>query len=286
MMVLIDDQGTFWDSSSPKLQAALETSLTGKDLAEYCVKNLGYVAAKPGDSSHQVWLRPSHVAPTALAAALYWLGDQKSARLGVSYYVDKQWAHEIHGSNDMALKGIIARVNSAQAQRQDAVRTRRRAPQGLPASHPLRYSLEQWRASFGRSSGDQLEDAKRHAVNGRYILLHAPSSSPRIIIKEVGPGMPAGAKHWLSRAVGMRIEDQPDTVYGRLCADIYRHVKDRAQPILDDVDAFVEWPGLGRQRRRYQRLILPFQAKGGDVYVYLLGTSLEDPRIDLRGELR
>jgi hypothetical protein len=282
-LVLIDDQGKLWDSCSAKVQAALETRLSGQDLADFCVKNLGFVAVKQGDSSLQVWLRPTHVAPVALAAGLFWLAEQKSARIGVSCYGDHRWSHEIHPAREMAIQAIVALVNSVHAQRQDAVRSRRQEPVNLPSSSPLRPSLEHWLASLGRLDRGRLESVTSHAADSRYILLYAPSSSSRIIIKEVGQGMPAGAKHWLSRAIGMRFEDQPDTAYGRLCAAAYRQAKDRGQPILDDVDAFVEWPGFGRQRRRYRRLILPFQSTGGDVY--LLGTSLEDPRIDLRGEL-
>jgi hypothetical protein len=113
----------------------------------------------------------------------------------------------------------------------------------------------------------RLESVTCHAAENRYILLHAPSSSSRILIKEVGQGMPACAKHWLSRGIGMRLEDQPDTSYGRLCAKAYREAKDRRQPVLDEIDAVVDWPDFGRQRRRYRRLILPFQATNGDVYL-------------------
>ena len=84
--------------------------------------------------------------------------------------------------------------------------------------------------------------------------------------------------------VGMRVEDQPDTVYGHSWAEVYRQAKEMGQPILDEVDAFVEWPVVGRERRRFQRLVLPFRMKCGDTY--LLGTTLEDLSIDLRGELR
>jgi hypothetical protein len=282
-LVLIDDQGKLWDSCSGKLQAALETRLSGQDLAEYCIKNLGFVAVKQGDSSLQVWLRPTHVAPIALAAVLFWLAEQKTARTGVSCYGDHGWSHAIHGSIQAAIQAIVAAVNSAHAQRQDAVRSLRQEPDRLPNSSPLRASLEHWVASLGQLPRGELERVTGQVVDSRYIVLHAPSWSPRIVIREVGQGMPECAKQWLSRAIGMRLEDQPDTAYGGVCADAYRQAKDRGQPILDDVDAFVEWPGFGRQRRRYRRLILPFQGAGGDVY--LLGTSLEDPRIDLRGEL-
>lgn len=282
-LILFDDQGRVWDSRSASLRAALETRLSGQDLADFCVRNLGFVAAKQGDFGDQVWLRPSHVAAVALAAVLSWLADRKSARISVACSGDRRWLHEIHPSKDIAIQAIVDLVNSAQEQRQDTVRSRNQAPDGLPASSPLRPSLDRWLASVGRLGREQPGSVTCHAVDSRYVLLHAPDSSPRIIIKEVGAGMPAGAKHWLSRAVGMRFEDQPDTAYGRLCAEAYRRAKDREQPILEDVDAFVEWPGFGRQRRRYQRLILPFRAKGGDVY--LLGMSFEDRSIDLRGDL-
>jgi hypothetical protein len=266
------------------LRAALETRLSGQELAEFCVKNLGFVAAKQGISGDQIWLRPSHAAPAALAALLYWLADEKSARISVACFGDNRWDHAIHASKDRAIQAIVGVVNSVQAMRQDAVRIRGQEPESLHAASPLRPLLERWLASCGRLDREGLETVTRHAVGSRYILLHAPHLSPRIIIKEVGQGMPAGAKHWLLRAVGMRFEDQPDTAYGRRCAEAYRRARDRDQPILDDIDAFVEWPGFGRQRRRYHRLILPFRAKGGDVF--LLGASLEDPRIDLRGDLR
>jgi hypothetical protein len=282
-LVLIDGQGKLWDVCSGRLQAELDTRLSGRDLAEYSVKNLGFVAAKRTNSGLQVWIRPTHVAPVALAAVLSWLAEQKSARFGVSCYGDHQWSHEIHPSRERAIHAIVALLNSADARRQDAVRSRRQEPGSLPGSSPLRASFEHWLASLGQLHRGRLDSVTGNVVDHRYIVLYAPSSSSRMIIKEVGEGMPACAKHWLSRAIGMRMEDQPDTAYGRLCAEAYRQAKNGGQPILDDIDAFVEWPGFGRQRRRYRRLILPFQGTGGDVY--LLGTSLEDPGIDLRGKL-
>jgi len=282
-LVLIDDQGQLWDSCSAKFRAALETRLSGHELAEFCVKNLGFVAAEQGISGDQIWLRPSHVSPVALAALLYWLADEKASRVGVACFDDNRWDYAIHAAKDRAIQAIVGVMNSAQAQRQDAVRIRSHEPESLPAASPLRPLLERWLASCGRLDREGLESVTRHAIDSRYILLHAPSSSTRILIKEVGQGMPATAKHWLLRAVGMRFEDQPDTAFALRCAEAYRRARVRGQPILDEIDAFVEWPGFERQRYRCQRLILPFRAKGSDVF--LLGACLEDSRIDLRGDL-
>ena len=110
------------------------------------------------------------------------------------------------------------------------------------------------------------------------------SSSPRNTEARChgGPGFRATFLDdtWLSRSSGLRVEDQPDYYYGRWVAEAYRHTTHDRAPRLEDVDAIICTPRLGRSRVRYTRLIVPMQMPSGKPC--LLGASLIDTGIDLR----
>ncbi|RDJ94273.1 hypothetical protein B4Q13_15665, partial [Lacticaseibacillus rhamnosus] len=59
------------------------------------------------------------------------------------------------------------------------------------------------------------------------------------IINDVGSGLTRLAEYWLSRARGLRVEDQPDYAYGKWVARLYQQALSCGEPLLEDVDALV-----------------------------------------------
>jgi hypothetical protein len=92
--VLFDHLGRVWDARSPRLAEHLGSSIKGKALGEYVVRNMGYVAAEASDRSIHVRLRPAIAAAGALRALLSWLRDKPMERVLISTLEDG-WRHEL-----------------------------------------------------------------------------------------------------------------------------------------------------------------------------------------------
>ena len=278
--LLFDDKGETWDANSPSLAEALQASLSGDELSKYVVKNLGFVAATESDGSVRLRLRPAVVSPTALSALFYWLHDQTIERVLISC-LDGEWSHELVRSCDEAMR------SAAGARKVHHARSRRRLPQqacGLctSCSVPVRCAPRSMPGRQPRAEYDAevIRPSLQKALDDRFVLVEAPDGSPDLLIKDVGSGLTRLAEYWLSRARGLRVEDQPDYAYGKWVARLYQQALCCGEPLLEDVDAVVMWPNQPRQSYRYRRLVLPFKRSGGSTV--LLGTTLHDPDIDLR----
>jgi len=276
--LLFDDTGEVWDAKSRSLAEALQASLCGDELAKYVVRNLGYIAATVSAGSIRLRLRPGVVSPTALSALLYWLHDQPLERVLISF-LDGDWSHELVQSCDAAVRALLARVKFNADDRKGDFLKRPRPLHDLPRTSPLRAILEVWADAEGKYDRERLHPVIQKAVNGRFVLVESSPTSPALRIKDVG-GMGNVANYWLSRSIGLRVEDQPDYAYGNWVATPYRQVLSTGEPSLDDVDAVITWPQQPRIGYRYRRLVLPFEGNGDSTL--LLGVTLVDPNIDLR----
>lgn len=117
-------------------------------------------------------------------------------------------------------------------------------------------------------------------VNNKYIVVQATLEN-QLILAECGTGRSSITRRWVGQAIGTRPQDVPDFSYGTWAANSYRNAVGAARPILHDVDCILEWPGQGRLRATYERLILPMHDERGRVNALFIA-SLRNPRIDLR----
>jgi hypothetical protein len=276
---LFDDKGEIWDAKSPSLAEALQASLSGDELSKYAVKNLGFVAATESDGSVRLRLRPAVVSPTALSALLYWLHDQTIERVLISC-LDGEWSHELVRSCEEAMRTLLARVKFNADDRNGDFLSVLQPLHQLQRSSPLRAALDAWSATAGKYDPEVIRPSLQKALDDRFVLVEASGGSPDLLIRDVGSGLTRLAEYWLSRARGLRVEDQPDYAYGKWVARLYQQALLRGEPLLEDVDAVVMWPNQPRQSYRYRRLVLPFKRRDGSTA--LLGTTLHDPAIDLR----
>jgi hypothetical protein len=281
--VIFDDQGEVWDAKSRRLARDLHASIQGDELTDYVVRNLGFVAAKEMGGSLRISLRPAVVSPIAFTALLYWLHDRTADRVLVSF-CDREWTHEMMRSRDEAVRKLMGRVDFDQGAREGDFLQEDLPLDSLPDTSPLRDVLNMWHASGGKFDRERLAPILERALNGRFVLAEAASDRPSLLIKDIGSGLRRPAHHWLSRSIGLRIEDQPDYAYGKWVAHAYRAVLNRGEPDLGDVDAVIRFPQETRQSFRYRRLLLPFTDDGGSGIV--LCASLVDPDINLRVKAR
>ncbi|MBX9588488.1 MAG: hypothetical protein K2X43_04230 [Hyphomonadaceae bacterium] len=274
--VVFDDQGELWDARSRRLALDLHASIAGEELVDYAIRNLGFVAAKEMGASLRISLRPSVVSPIAFSALLYWLHDRSADRVLISF-CDREWTHEMMRSREEAVRRLMSRVDFGQGTRDGDFLQQELSLESLPPSSPLRDVLEMWRASGGKFDRERLAPLLERALQGRFVLAEAAPNRPSLLIKDIGSGLRRPAHHWLSRSIGLRVEDQPDYAYGKWVAGTYRDVLNKGEPDLGDVDAVIRFPQEARQSFRYKRLLVPFTADE-----IILCASLVDPDINLR----
>lgn len=279
--LLIDDSGVFWETSSFELRLELNGFGAGDAFPDYVVKNLGFVRIDRRRNSASVRFRPDTVAPMAFARLMYWLAEEKIDRIAVSAYKDGDWRGFLHGEKLAAFRAISTLVNSSERDGNvaDEVLSRPTVVSSLPAGCPLLGAIELWQEIGGDWESLGGLERMRGILSDRFVLFECQSGGD-FVVRDFGQGLPGCAKDWLERAKGKRVQDQPDKRYGWSCALAYEKTVQRLEPDLQDVDALVHWPGHGRLRRCYKRLLLPFMV--GSRPVYLLSGTAEDSRIDLR----
>jgi hypothetical protein len=175
---------------------------------------------------------------------------------------------------------IASIVNSAKARVSAATISRNISYDHLTPSNTLRQAIDHWKGVRDCSDRNQFTTLLRGTLESRFVLFKTPKRSEEFIVEAVGDGLPPFAHEWLSRTIGMRVQDQPDNLYGQSCAETYAQALHRQEPKLEDVDAVATWPGYGPVRRRYKRVILPFRHEDGGTRV--LSATLPDSSIDLR----
>jgi hypothetical protein len=277
--VVFDDRGELWDARSRGLAGDLNASISGEELVEYTIRNLGFVAVKEMGGSLRISLRPAVVSPIAFSALLYWLHDRVVERVLISF-LDHEWSHEMLRSRQDAVRKLMSRIDLGQGTRNGDFLQRDLPLESLQQASPLKGVLDMWAASGGQFDRERLTPLLESALNGRFVLVEASPEKPSFVIKDVGGGLTKPAKYWLGRSIGNRVEDQPDYDYGKWIAGFYRQVVTAGAPSLSDVDAVINWPQHSRQSFRYRRLVVPFNGTGSSTL--LLGASLADPGINLR----
>jgi hypothetical protein len=273
--VLFDDRGEMWDARSRDLADVLNASIAGEELADYAIRNLGYIGAKEGDGSARISLRPAVVSPIAFSALVYWLCDREFDRVLLSFF-DRAWSYEMLRSGQEAVRKLMTRVDLSPDNRLGDFLQQPLPLQNL--SPPMQSVLAAWSELRGKFDRERLRPLLQSVLQGRFVLAEAQESSGMLLLKDVGPGL--AKRSGLERAVGLRVEDQPDHAYGKWTAQLYRQVLDSREPSLSEVDAVISWPQAARERYRYRRLIVPFENTNDSTI--LLVASLADPAIDLR----
>jgi hypothetical protein len=93
-LMIFDDKGVAWNANSPRLADALHSSIRGEALADYAVKNLGFVAAEAIHASARIRIRPAIVSQGAHTALSHWLLDCAYDRILISSF-EGNWSHRL-----------------------------------------------------------------------------------------------------------------------------------------------------------------------------------------------
>jgi hypothetical protein len=275
--VAFDESGASCDVRNLRFELGARDSL--QSFLSYIVRNLGYIAVSHDFKSTQILLRPTAVSDAALVACFTALGDKQPSRTTLNIYDDpsNSWQHFILGPWARAIEQLAILVARSRREVSNVLISKPTNLARLERKNYLLSALSFWRGCSGFMETDELSRLLAEVLTGRYVLFDATSEA--FIIRGVGDGVPEFARLWLSRTIGMPVQDQPDYLYGRSCAETYARALQQHGPLLEDVDAIANWPGYGPTRRTYQRLVLPVHISGRRC---ILSATLPDTKIDLR----
>ncbi|MFM9938704.1 MAG: hypothetical protein ACKVP7_04315 [Hyphomicrobiaceae bacterium] len=275
-----DHHGQLHTAMDGLLVHDLHSVLPKSAWADYLATNMGVVIASTTPRAVHIKFRPSRVGELPFFSMLMWLSEQRADRVVVHTH-DEAWRTKIIGGGEERTRlALLAIYNSSGSRPERKVLHSPRATETLPFDSPLRAALRYWVDVIGRYDATSLRRVATEVLGNRYALIKQTAGTTDLRVKACGEHMPSCAKEWLSAALGRRLDEQPDIEYARYCSQVYLRAASHGAPLLDDVDAIVAWPGYNSDRRRYRRIILPFDDASGDVY--LLSASFVDNSIDLR----
>lgn len=284
-MVLFCDEGGEWGSRIAQLKRRLQSRETDEAFVDFSIRNTGYIQVTRLPTGRAiVKLRGKTASPLALSNTSYWLHDYGPNRIMGNVFDEsaRTFRMRVLGDKTTATQRLWAMCAKAESTVPWQVARAPRSLDALAPDSPLRVAVSFWQEKARTFSLEPVRSLLAREIGGRYMIVRLDSATDELVIVEVGDGLPEFARQSLARCVGLRAQDQPDYDYGRSCAQAYREALARGEPVLEDVDAVVAWPGFGRMRRRYKRLMLPFTAGNGDRW--LLTTTVQDPSIELLRE--
>ena len=91
---LIDEDGYLWPVGLPALRQKLGSDLPWGYLKRYAVENVGYCLVARRSQGVHVCLRAEIITQPTLAAAIYWLIEQRAPRLVISI-LRQTWTHRL-----------------------------------------------------------------------------------------------------------------------------------------------------------------------------------------------
>ncbi len=277
-LLLIDDQGEFWDGQSRRLREAFDSPYSGGEFSDYTVANLGFIAINSYGASCQVRLRPSVVTDASMRALRQWLARSQAERVVISW-LGTQWSSELHRRGGRIQERLDQLVTGERSPAPGQFLARETRIEQLHPKSPLGVLMRQWPRLSLPNGQHTLMQILEATLGNRYVVVK-PGESGKLLFQKFGGGLYAEYETWRNCAVGAPIEEQPDRNFGRWVSSAYQAALDKNAPQIDDVDAIVRWPHAGRARMRYKRIIVPLSSPSEGPLV--LGGSLIDPSIDLR----
>jgi hypothetical protein len=278
---LIDEAGQLWPTGLPALREKIGSDLPWEYLKRYAVENLGYCSVSSRSNGAEIRLRPQIAAQATLVAAIYWLIEQRAARLVISI-LRETWMHKLFTSNWSALSYLSAEADAQLVARRGDFLSRRRSLDDLPRFLPLADLMRQ----VSERSHVYSPDAFKRLVSGRLrhraLVLQPSHDATRLTIKEWGSGYRTYSKSWPGQSKGLNVEDQRDFAYACKAAASYRLAWKDRQSVLEDVDARV-LDVVGKLNQvRYTRIIIPMMDARGERV--LIGASVVNPAVCIRAE--
>ncbi|MGI9425101.1 MAG: hypothetical protein ACR2PA_18035 [Hyphomicrobiaceae bacterium] len=277
---LIDKTGREWAQLSLRRSEKFDDLLVGRSGLEAFVCDTGAVVFRQRSRYLEIVVCPSRVTDAALTATATRLAGLTCCRCVLTHF-ERSWLHEVIPRKHGVIKRLADLVVEARSNRCGDYLSRSRPLASLGRSHPLHTIFQLWKSHAGHYHAEAYRAALHDLNCGRHLVLGRSLTSSDFVFHEIGRGVSLYDESWRGRAVGGRLQDQPDFALGKWVANAYEQTLQEGQPRLDDVDVIVSRPRQDKYRTCYQRMILPIVSGGS---VSALGAATTDNSLDLRSD--
>ena len=278
--ILIDKRGRLWHAGDNRLRRSFGAQCSDDVLAQFLVRNLGFICYRASDDSCAIRLSLSRLQFKSYAALCSLIDERKPRRISVSWF-DGRWHSEICREGRGALDKILRLSTNVRSSSDIKYLNMARSPQSLCEGNPLHQLLGVWREKSGHLDIDRHSAVLMDRLCGKFVLVHRDASTSKLVFSRIGAGLEMYHKGWARNLIGAPIDHQPDVRYAQSVANCWREAMLLNEPVLKDVDAIVNDPVIGRTyRANYTRLTLPIEATSGSTH--LLSASVTDRTINLR----
>lgn len=221
--------------------------------------------------------RPSFVTPLARGRLMSWLRGDSPIRIHLAYWMAGIWHHEIVGNAAIAVQRVDALIGGYCREDQGAVRQRRMSERDIERNTRFKDAVGFWRQH--RQTFDMAEHYRLLSTltSHRCTLLEVASNgdySPVRVATAIAPSM----KKWLDANPDAPLSAFPDREFSRHAARCYDTARESMCPFGDEVDLLLTWPGDGRKRYSYHRLVLPLEGQGKR---WILTSTFRDAAVNL-----
>jgi hypothetical protein len=279
--LLITDTGEVREAECPDLRRAL-LAQPDIDIVAFVVRNMGFIAYRRVGRAARIQMRPHVVSKVALTKLFQLLVEEQPERVGINFVDAQSSIEQIVGDWARALSALDWRTGAAQDGLNDLFLRRSRNLDELAGDDPLAAVFGRWRARSGEIDLDGVPEVVGRRLWNRHFVVEPPRRGAVPILRSLGGGFPTYKTDWHERGDARSLH-HPDYYYGKWVASLFHEALARREPTLDDIDALIARPRIGRKRFRYRRLSLPI--RGRDETLRVLGVSVLDTRIDLRLKL-
>lgn len=263
---LIDTDGRLWSTGSMELRRRLWSRQPADELARYVVTNMGYAQLTAVQRSLCVRWRPTSLNNSTVVELVRLLLEQPEQRVVVST-LRERWSDAIHGTLADARNAILDEFDTAQCETGGYFEAEQRRPETLSERSALARVFRSVHDAQVRFDPISLWQMLERNSKGRFILTESQGERGPLRVVAWGRGYDSMPHNWITNAPGRDFEDQPDVNYARKGSRAYRMVAATGVPVVEDIDASAWWPGRGRMRLCYTRLLLPLIMQDGRQFV-------------------
>jgi hypothetical protein len=256
---LIDDRGRFWSDGDRRLGLYLQSRSDPETLWDYAIRNLGCVSVGRSANVTRVRLRARVVSATTLTTLLYWVLDRPTPTTVLTQW-DAGWRDEITGDTTRLVHKLCALQAVAAGPPTNVFERQTLEPLSLAARDPLRVFYALLSNAYCQSEQEVAESCDR-LFGGTFTIVRRNLDGTHAITRQ-GLGYKIYSKAYLAKAVGTRIEDDPNQDYGRWTAQGLCDAAAQPQPIVERVTALLDGPA-GRRHVSYSRIIAQVTSDNG-----------------------
>ncbi|HTV89892.1 MAG TPA: hypothetical protein VME41_12835 [Stellaceae bacterium] len=282
LTMLITPDGDWVFPDSAEFFAALADAKPDYDAVSYAVRNQGFVKFQIIENSIiEIQLHPRNVELPALLAAQQQLLMSQVRLFRLKYY-DGEWHSEISSSAEATverLSQLAARPPAPPENQRFVVEPQDFDKLFHDKDCVFRPLAQKWRVSFGNFDPSLISLAINHELIARMMIIGIKPGEMEPRFRFIGQ-----SHHWLgtnyyARAMGEKVQDQPDKEYGEWVSQYYTLVATTQQPRFDKVTAALQYHNENGAPRRvicYERVLLPWKTPSGEVFVTLCSRNAPD----------